>query len=222
MKRFRIGAGARLIFVALAAATLLAGCHNYSYGRRLMLLRRKVRTSVPHSYEPITFDQMVDLEPSCPFDDSQGALIDRQESRAVTLEGYVIRVQQLAGGITYLHLFRRGDIHLEIGPDPDFGAVGDSSERVICEITKPFQWSHKHWNLEGLAPLVTLVRDDLIEHSYPGGTPGGTRVRISGYLLDDFVHCLAMGSTRATVWEIHPITKLEVWDEAKKQFVDLD
>jgi hypothetical protein len=43
-------------------------------------------------------------------------------------------------------------------------------------------------------------------------------VRLSGYLLDDFVHCVAVGDSRATAWEIHPVTKIEVWNEKSRRF----
>jgi len=35
-------------------------------------------------------------------------------------------------------------------------------------------------------------------------------VRISGWLLYDYEHVSVIGSQRASVWEIHPITKIEV------------
>jgi hypothetical protein len=202
-----------------------SGCErdrDYSYARRLHLLQAKLRTSVPKSYEPISFDQFVALKPNCPFDESMAPDIDRNEKRGVMLEGYLVRLVQLAGGVTYLHLTNRGDIHLEISAAPDFHGIAPSSQRIICEITVPFQWRHKRWNLEGLAPLATAVKDNLTGHIYPGGTSGGARVRVSGYLMDDFIHCLSVGRWRATVWEIHPITRLEVWDAKRNAFVDQD
>ena len=164
---------------------------------------------------------MIALQPGCPYHESQVDEIDRLEERAVVVEGYLVRVDQLADGKTYAHLVRRGDIHLEIASAPDFSPEGSSALRVICEVTVPFQWRRERWNLEGLAPLAAWVSDSLIGHSYPGGTPGGARVRMSGYLLDDFVHCAAVGETRATAWEIHPVTKIEVWNDKTKRFEPL-
>ena len=200
-------------------ATVLAGCHGYSFGKRLDLFRKKLRLGAPASYAAMTLKDMIDLQPGCPFDDSQAADIDRVERRGASVEGYLVKVDQLADGKTYAHLLRRGDIHLEISSAPDFHPAGSSAQRVICEITVAFQWRHKRWSLEGLAPLAGVVSDSLIAHTYPGGTPGGARVRISGYLLDDFVHCAAVGLSRASAWEIHPITKLEVWSPKFKSFV---
>ena len=203
--------------IALSLAVLFTGCH-YSVLKRVDLWRKKLRLHTPSIYQPMNLDEMIHLQPGCPYEESQVPEIDRLEERAVVVEGYLVRVNQLADGKTYAHLLRRGDIHLEIASAPDFHPAGSSALRVICEVTVPFQWRREHWNLEGLAPLAGLVSDSLISHSYPGGTPGGARVRLSGYLLDDFVHCAAVGQTRATAWEIHPVTKIEVWNENHKRF----
>jgi len=214
-----VGIRVRIVrrIIVLGLAALLAGCH-YSVIKRLDLWRKKLRLQTPASYRPMSIDEMIALQPGCPFQESQVPEIDQLERRAVVVDGYLVRVEQLADGKTYAHLLRRGDIHLEIASAPDFHPAGSSALRVICEVTVAFQWRREHWNLEGLAPLAGLVSDSLIGHSYPGGTPGGARVRLSGYLLDDFVHCAAVGESRATAWEIHPVTKVEVWNEDKKKF----
>jgi hypothetical protein len=46
------------------------------------------------------------------------------------------------------------------------------------------------------------------------------RPRISGWLLYDFEHTGAIGTQRATVWEVHPITKIAV--KQNNTWVDLD
>jgi hypothetical protein len=57
-------------------------------------------------------------------------------------------------------------------------------------------------------------------------------VRISGWLLYDFEydapyrtqrHALISGarSTRLTGWEIHPVTRIEVWDDSTRDFVEI-
>jgi len=45
-------------------------------------------------------------------------------------------------------------------------------------------------------------------------------VRISGWLMLDPDHRNHLGTFRSTLWELHPITKFEVYTEG--QFVDLD
>ena len=39
-----------------------------------------------------------------------------------------------------------------------------------------------------------------------------TQVRISGWLMLDQEHPEQIGKTRGTLWEIHPITRIEVKD----------
>jgi len=45
-------------------------------------------------------------------------------------------------------------------------------------------------------------------------------VRISGWTLLDPEHRNHLNHYRSTLWEIHPITKIEVWDGTT--WVDLD
>jgi hypothetical protein len=45
-------------------------------------------------------------------------------------------------------------------------------------------------------------------------------VRISGWLVYDFEHFGVIGTRRATVWEVHPITVIEV--QQNGQWIDLD
>jgi hypothetical protein len=45
-------------------------------------------------------------------------------------------------------------------------------------------------------------------------------VRISGWLLLDPEHRAHLGKYRSTLWEIHPITRIEVFDG--KNWIDLD
>jgi hypothetical protein len=47
-----------------------------------------------------------------------------------------------------------------------------------------------------------------------------TQVRISGSLAYDFEHLNVVGTQRATVWEVHPIMRIEV--QKNGQWVDLD
>jgi hypothetical protein len=47
-----------------------------------------------------------------------------------------------------------------------------------------------------------------------------TQVRISGWLMYDSEHVGVIGTQRATVWEVHPITRIEVQNNG--QWVDLD
>lgn len=77
------------------------------------------------------------------------------------------------------------------------------SDAIIVETTPRTRPQHK-WTTNTLAPLVDSQ----------------TKVRISGWLMYDSEHIGAIGTQRATVWEVHPITKIEV--QTNGQWVDLD
>jgi len=77
------------------------------------------------------------------------------------------------------------------------------SDAVIVETTPRTRPQHK-WTTNMLAPLVDSQ----------------TKVRISGWLMYDSEHIGALGTQRATVWEVHPITKIEV--QTNGQWIDLD
>jgi Bacterial SH3 domain len=77
------------------------------------------------------------------------------------------------------------------------------SSAIIVETTPRTRPQHK-WTVGMLAPLVDSQ----------------TQVRISGWLMYDSEHTGVIGTQRATVWEVHPITKIEV--QTNGQWVDLD
>ena len=63
----------------------------------------------------------------------------------------------------------------------------------------------------------------------PTAWPGGTRrVRVSGWLMYDWQHDKPFeahreGRTapRLTGWEIHPVTRIEAWNDTLERFVDV-
>jgi hypothetical protein len=75
---------------------------------------------------------------------------------------------------------------------------------VVVETTPRVRRKHKKWTEDNLAPWL--------DSDQP--------VRISGWLLFDPEHRNHMGKYRQSMWEIHPITKIEVWKNNK--WVDLD
>ncbi len=74
---------------------------------------------------------------------------------------------------------------------------------IIVETTPRVRPAHK-WTPEMLKQFVD----------------SNTQVRISGWLIYDFEHVNVIGKQRASVWEVHPITRIEV--QQNGQWVDLD
>jgi Bacterial SH3 domain len=85
----------------------------------------------------------------------------------------------------------------------DTAGADDISKAVVVETTARTRPLHK-WQQTGLSKFVNK----------------NTPLRISGWLLYDYEHVPAIGTQRASVWEIHPITKIEV--KQNGQWVDLD
>ena len=77
------------------------------------------------------------------------------------------------------------------------------SESVVVETTPRVRKDHP-WNRTTLLTWVDSTNP----------------VRISGWLMLDPDHANMVGSARGTIWEIHPITKIEVWKSGA--WVDLE
>jgi hypothetical protein len=135
------------------------------------------------------------------------ATVAALERRAVVLEG---RVQ---------HLLRSsdGDLHLELA------APGTDLNRrilapyVTAELTPAFRRRRPDLTFDALAATLRPNRGSTA--AWPGGP---RRARVTGWLLYDFQYDapvteeqLRTGAPRLTGWEIHPVTRLEVWDEPR-------
>lgn len=75
---------------------------------------------------------------------------------------------------------------------------------VVVETTPRLRIKHKKWTEKNLDPWLDA----------------DAPVRIRGWLMFDPEHRNHMGKYRKSMWEIHPITKIEVWQDEK--WVDLD
>src|SRR6266566_4716853 len=72
-----------------------------------------------------------------------------------------------------------------------------SSTASIVDTTPRVRPNHK-WTTQMVAAYVNQMK----------------QLRISGWLMYDFQHLDVVGRDRGTVWEVHPITKIEVQDQA--------
>lgn len=196
--------------LSLGAVTLLGALALLGKGpgvpRELRNLRAgKERTEAPASYAAWTADSFAALPRGRPL--SVYAPIER---RGVSLEGWVQRTM-LAGD---------GDLHLEIAATPRAGRP--DTAYVTAEVTP--QWRRPGgWTNES---LLELFRPNL-----GGVTPwegGPRRVRVSGWLLYDYQYdgtptswSVENQAPRLTGWEIHPVTRLEAWDDARGRWVEV-
>ena len=85
----------------------------------------------------------------------------------------------------------------------DFGDGEKTS--IVVETTPRLRKKHPGWTL-------TKIRE---------WEDADTPVRVTGWLLFDPEHTNHIGRYRSTLWEVHPITKIEVLDE-NNHWVDLE
>jgi hypothetical protein len=78
------------------------------------------------------------------------------------------------------------------------------AEAIVVETTPRVRVNHRKWTVARLQPWVDSMDP----------------VRVSGWLMFDPAHRNHLGRFRKTLWEVHPITKLEVWQGGK--WLDVD
>ena len=192
---------------ALGSALSLLGEAPGGSPESAHLRRMKERTQPPSYVQPMTLADFLALPHGLPL----GRRAELEE-RGVSIEGWNQRI--MAAG--------DGDLHLEITPAPRRPDDRDTAY-VTAEITPRWRTGHPAWSHDR---LVEVFRPNT------GGATrwdsGPRRVRVSGWLLYDYQYdatpsawTLAHGSTRASGWEIHPVTKIEVWDASRDDWAEV-
>ena len=87
-----------------------------------------------------------------------------------------------------------GDYHVWLMDNSDT----DRTVAAVVEVTPRWRDVNQAWDI---ATLKQLAHDK-------------TQVRITGWLLFDQEHPEQVGNTRGTLWELHPITKIEELDSS--------
>lgn len=173
--------------------------------------RRKNRTDIPASYHAVTFDAIADL----PYPAAKArsrtkwpaesvAVLRRVEGAAVQVVGYLAAIMPQTGygepANCYLTGAAETDWHVDLVKSP--GQSGP--DVVVVETTPRIRINHPKWTKARLSPWVHSTNP----------------VRISGWLMLDPAHRDHLGRYRKTLWEIHPVTKIEVWRNG--EWVDLN
>jgi hypothetical protein len=201
----RISKSSKLItfsLVALALVAMLFIAQSSCPTRGITLsaekeafVRRKNSAALPQEAD---FDGRVRLETLLQPLDDRGRWA---EARAVAVEGYVVGVG--AGGIEAANCFSplRRDTHLYLSTKRD----ALPRERLVAEVTPRIRdWARQH----GRDWSEAALRREL----------SGRWCRVEGWLLFDREHAEEAentapgraGNWRATAWEIHPVTNIEV------------
>lgn len=177
--------------------------------------RLKNRVDVPASYRPVTFRAIADLEypaTRSPRRDrwpaESVAVIRQFEGVAVTVVGYLVAIKPQGAEAVNCDMTasREVDWHMAIVEREGQG----EEESIVVETTPRIRVRHPRWTPARLDPWLDSPNP----------------VRVSGWLMFDPSHRAHLkGSNaerhfRATLWEVHPITKLEVWQDDR--WIDLD
>jgi hypothetical protein len=174
--------------------------------------RRKNRTDLPTEFHPVTWAAVRGL-PDPGFkqkslDDwtaGQIAQLRPYEGVPVTVVGYIAKIKVQSGGkgeATNCHFTNRDEVDWHIPFVQNAG--DDESTSIVIETTPRVRAVHPKWTPKELAPWVQ----------------SDSPVRISGWTLFDPEHRAHLGVYRATLWEIHPIMKIEVFQDG--QWVNAD
>ena len=178
--------------------------------------QRKNRTDIPTAYHDVTWQAIADLKyPVAPrsladWSDAQKSQIMPVEGIPVRAVGYFVAIKvedRGSGESTNCHFVGKDEVDWHM---PLVQRAGDGEKTaIVVETTPRIRQSHPQWTPEALA---RWVNSDL-------------PVRISGYLMFDPEHRAHLGVYRSTLWEIHPITRIEVCHAAScldTEWIDLD
>jgi len=160
----------------------------------------KDRREAPSTVEDMTVDDFARLPANRPI--SEYAPLERH---GVRVEGYVQRIERSPDG----------DFHLTLEASLP---AGKGDRYMTIEIT-PGWHRGSRWTYEALADRLGAERAGA-----PAPREQPRRVRITGWLMYDVWYDALPAwvfdrGHRISGWEVHPVTRIEVWDERQKALV---
>lgn len=170
--------------------------------RELNRLKNRVDTA---AWVPTPFAQIVDLDwppgvvrrVRTNWSRGDTRRVAANEGKPVAIEGYFVGAKVEGPESPNCHgaasKFR--DWHLWLAASPG----KDRRRSIVVETTPVIRAGHPEWSI---GDIRKLVRDS-------------TLVRVSGWLMLDPEHPDQLGKTRGTLWEIHPVMRIEVQREGK-------
>jgi hypothetical protein len=169
---------------------------------------RKNRTDVPASYHQVSWKAFQALPyPTAgrsldQWTADQLAVIQPYEGIPVIVVGYLDAIKIEGAESTNCHFTNPEEVdwHMPLVEH----SLDQEATSIVVETTPRVRQTHPKWTQGSLAAWVKSDQP----------------VRISGWSLLDPEHRAHLGKYRSTLWEIHPITKIEVFENG--QWVDLD
>jgi hypothetical protein len=205
-------------------------CGETGNGGDALTNTRKNRVDIPTSYHLVTFKAIstLDYPQGAPrsreqWSQEQLDAIKTFEGVPLTVEGYLYKVKvesyspqpgKSGGESTNCHFHLAADVdwHMPLTQAANDGE--DSS--VIVETTPRVRQNHPNWTTAALKKWTSHVG------SNPNNSFNHQTVRISGWLMLDPEHQdMIDNGLRATLWEIHPVTRIEV-QQPDGSWIDID
>ena len=166
----------------------------------LNVLKNRI-TAPADGFQTMHFDDLAQLEVPdgaskkhrAKWPDSTLAAVAAEEQKAVRVIGFLLKKKLEGPESPNCHSTAPAnrDFHIWLSNSAD----DDKSDAIVVEITPRIRAQHPAWTSTNLNKLIT----------------NKAQVRISGWILLDPEHPDQVGKTRATIWEIHPILKVEVF-----------
>ena len=208
MKRLR--ALRLLLIVSLlgfAAAATAAPCPPEGKGGDPLANLQKNRDTAPMSFQEMDVPQfLARLTPDLHtprnrthFAAQQQQAIEPGELEGITLSGYLLMARKGRVESANCGDKKRRNFNLWIAKIPETHkklAKAERAQAVVVELTPLWQASHPSWSLRTLEKLSKQE----------------AKVRVSGWAYYDAEHPEELGKTRATLWAVHPVTRIEVWN----------
>lgn len=167
--------------------------------------RLKNRDDEPTSFHDVTWDAIASLDypehkpkEIIHWEATDREEIEKVEGKAVRVIGYIAAVKQQnkkPGESTNCHSNKAAETDWHVALVKDFGDGEKTS--IVVETTPRLRKKHPGWT-------IGKIRE---------WEDADAPVRITGWLMFDPEHTNHLGKYRSTLWEMHPITKIEVLDE---------
>jgi len=199
-----------LLIVSLsgfATGVMAAPCPPEGKGGDPLANILKNRATAPSSYQEMEVlpflashkPDMLTPKNRGQFTNQQMQAIETSEHEGVAISGYLLMAKK--GGVDPANCNdkKRRNFQLWIAKIPETHKKLVKSERaeaVVAELTPLWQARHPGWSLRTLEKLAKQ----------------GSKIRISGWAFYNAEHPEEIGKTRATLWEVHPVTRIEVWN----------
>lgn len=170
-----------------------------------LLNLQKNRTTIPEKLETYSVHQILAI-PSTKLEgtndntrkywsDEAKQYAAKWESKGVSVEGYLVKARESGRESANGNSDKHQDYHLWIVQEKN----EPRSSSIIAEVTPRMKAVKPSWKIENFVKLSNKR----------------TKVRVTGWLLWDEEHGDEVGRSRGSQWEIHPMTKFEIFEKGE-------